>query len=244
MGNPALQLREFSAGYKNKQLLLPTNLTFPSSGLIALIGRNGSGKSTILRGIAGVTHDFRGEIYYGSERIDDVSASKRARILSFVNTQRPRISNMSARMMVGLGRAPYTDWIGRLTPEDEEIIRDALDKVGMLEFAERSINTMSDGECQKVMVARAIAQDTQIILLDEPTSFLDLPTRHRLVEMLTRLTRQTGKTIIYSTHELDIAIRYSDYISILSNKKLSVYPANDISTRKIVEEEFNLENLF
>ncbi len=215
-----LKLKGFSAGYGDRTLIEPTDLNFPSSSLTALIGRNGTGKSTLLRAIAGINNQYTGKVLIDGKDIFGLDSAVKSKLLAFVNTERPRIADMTCRDVVGIGRAPYTDWIGRLTEEDESVVAEALGKVGMAEYADRRLATLSDGECQRVMIARALAQDTPVMLLDEPTSFLDLPSRYELVKLLRSLAHDSGKTIVFSTHELDIALRHSDAISLLSDRRL------------------------
>ena len=137
-----------------------------------------------------------------------------AQQVAFVTTERIRIANLSCRDVVALGRAPYTNWIGRMQPEDEAIVMQSLEKVGMASYAFRTMDKMSDGECQRVMIARALAQQTPIILLDEPTSFLDMPNRYELCHLLTDLAYKDNKCIMFSTHELDIAQSLCDTIAL------------------------------
>ncbi|MDE6273127.1 MAG: ABC transporter ATP-binding protein [Muribaculaceae bacterium] len=215
-----LQLKGFTAGYTGRTLIDPVDLDFPSSRLTALIGRNGTGKSTLLRAIAGLNEKYSGEILISGKEISAQTSEEKSRLLAFVNTERPRIADMTCRDVVGIGRAPYTDWIGRLTENDDKIVGLALDQVGMSGYADRRLATLSDGECQRVMIARALAQDTPVVLLDEPTSFLDMPSRYELVALLRNLARESGKTILFSTHELDIALQRSDRIVLLADCRL------------------------
>lgn len=215
-----IELKNLSLGYPQKLLIENLTTKFQSGTLTALIGRNGSGKSTLLKAICGLNDKFEGEIFISGENLRTLSKPQLSRLLSFVNTSRPRIANLSCRDIVALGRAPYTDWIGNLSNKDKSIVDESLEAVGMSDYANRTIDSLSDGESQRIMIARALAQDTKIIILDEPTSFLDLPTRFEVVELLKRLTVEKGKTILFSTHELDIALEIADRIAILDNKTI------------------------
>ena len=215
-----IELKNLTLGFPQKILIENLSTSFQSGVLTALIGRNGSGKSTLLKAICGLNEKFKGDILIAGENIRNIPKHKLAKLLSFVNTSRPRIANLSCREIVALGRAPYTDWIGNLNQNDKEIVDEALGAVGMTDYSQRTINSLSDGEAQRIMIARALAQDTNIIILDEPTSFLDLPNRFEVVELLKKLSYERGKTIIFSTHELDIALEISDRIAILDNKSL------------------------
>lgn len=223
-----IELKEFSTGFKEKALLKDVDITFPSEELTALIGKNGSGKSTLMKALCGLNEKYNGSIEIDGKEIKEIPKLKLASEVSYVNTQRPRIANLKSYDVVALGRTPFTGWNGRLSDKDKQKIEEAIKLVGMEEFKDRYLQTLSDGECQKIMIARAIAQDTPIILLDEPTSFLDLPTRHEIVALLKRLTEQNKKTIIFSTHELDIALRYADNIALIDTPNLLLQPTTQM----------------
>ena len=140
-----------------------------------------------------------------------------------------------------MGRAPYTDWLGRSSETDNMIIDSALKAIGMEDYADRTMDRMSDGECQRVMIARALAQDTPDILLDEPTSFLDLPNRYQLVELLHRLAHEHNKCIIFSTHELDIAIRRADMIALIADSSLITLPAEEMAGSGLIPAKFGID---
>lgn len=222
-----IQLKHLSTGYRSRILLSDADTIFPAATLTALIGRNGTGKSTLLRAIAGLNPHYSGTIAIDGKDIRDLSAPALARRLAFVSTQRTRIPSMRCADAVAMGRAPYTNWIGHMRKEDEEIVFRSLEDVGMAGFAMRTLDTMSDGECQRVMIARALAQDTPVILLDEPTSFLDMPSRYDLVRLLGRLAHDQGKCILFSTHELDIATEMTDAVALIDPPRLIHLPAKD-----------------
>lgn len=221
-----IHIDHLTLGYAGRQLLTDITTSFPAGQLTALIGRNGTGKSTLLRAIAGLDslgggHSQQtksGRITFktslgttASRRPEDLS-----RYLSFVSTERVRIANMTAFEVVSLGRAPYTNWYGRLSSTDKQAVASALKSVDMSDYASRSLDTMSDGECQRIMIARALAQETPVILLDEPTSFLDMPSRYQLCRLLSRLSHEEGKCIVFSTHELDIALHIAERIALIT----------------------------
>lgn len=223
-----IQLKDFSIGFKNRVLLEHADAFFSKSKLTALIGRNGSGKSTMMKAICGLNQNYDGEILIGGENIRDIQPTRLSYLIAYVNTQRPRISNLKCSEIVALGRSPYTAWHGSLSLRDNEMIERAIDLVGMKDYMLRNFNSLSDGEAQKIMIARAIAQDTPVILLDEPTSFLDLPTRFEIVNLLKKLTMENHKTVIFSTHELNIALKLSDFISLFHNEKLINLPVEEM----------------
>lgn len=229
-----IDLEDCTLGYNNKILLKDISTTFEDKSLTALIGRNGSGKSTLMKTICGLNDKYQGKILIDSEDLREMSRNKLAKKLSYVNTNRPRIGNLKCRDVVALGRSPHTGWHGSLSSKDKEIIDQSLQLVGMTDFKNRDLNSLSDGECQKIMIARAIAQSTPIILLDEPTSFLDLPTRFELGKLLQNLVKE-GKTIVYSTHELDIALKFSDYIALIDNNCLYKLPVEEMKNSGLLQ---------
>lgn len=219
-----IRIKDLSIGFEGKQLLSGVTTEFKDNSLTALIGRNGSGKSTLLRALAGLNESYKGEIYISDTLLSKIPKPRLSAFLAFVNTQRPRVANLRCIDVVALGRSPFTGWTGRLSATDKLAIEQALNYVSMLEYAQRELNTLSDGEFQRIMIARAIAQDTPIILLDEPTSFLDLPTRFEIVGLLKKLSSTQNKTIVFSTHELDIALEFSNYIALIENKNIVNLP--------------------
>lgn len=185
--------------------------------LLALMGRNGAGKSTLLKSIAGLQRNIKGDIFIGGCRVGHVPHSNLARLVSFVSTETIRVGNLSVRSLVAMGRSPYTNWTGRLSKADRQVVSEAIKQVGMSAFELKDINTLSDGERQRVMIARALAQNTPVILFDEPTAFLDIPNKYETVALLRRLSRESGKTILFSTHDLSIAMRLADSVCIIDN---------------------------
>ena len=209
-----IRLNDLTIGYGHRILLQHASATIPAGELVALVGRNGTGKSTLLRAIAGLGERLGGEIRLDGHSLETLSPQQLATTVSFVTTERVRIPNLRCEDVVALGRAPYTNWIGRVQEQDKAIVERSLELVGMAAFAGKTMDRMSDGECQRVMIARALAQDTPIILLDEPTSFLDLPNRYELCTLLRRLAHDHRKCILFSTHELDIALSLADGIAL------------------------------
>ena len=168
----------------------------------------------------------------------DMRAAEMARALAFVTTERTRIANLKCKDVMAIGRAPYTNWIGKMQEVDKEIVMRSLASVGMEAYAERTMDKMSDGECQRIMIARALAQDTPIILLDEPTSFLDMPNRYELCTLLARLAHEENKCILFSTHELDIALSLADAIALIDPPQLSYMPTEEMRRSGCIERLF------
>ena len=154
-----------------------------------------------------------------------------------------RIANLRCEDVVALGRAPYTNWIGQLQTEDKERVAEAMRLVGMTDYAEKTMDKMSDGECQRIMIARALAQDTPVILLDEPTAFLDLPNRYELCLLLKKLAQEEGKCIIFSTHDLDIALSLCDFIMLIDNPQLYSLPTRKMVASGHIERLFRNESI-
>lgn len=219
-----INIQHIRLGYGNRTILDEVSAKMSSGELVALIGRNGTGKSTLLRAIAGLGELSGGSILLGGEPIDHMSPQKLATTVSFVTTERIRIPNLHCRDVVALGRAPYTNWIGRMQTQDAMIVKRSLKYVGMEDYANRTMDRMSDGECQRIMIGRALAQDTSIILLDEPTSFLDLPNRYELCLLLRKLAHEEKKCILFSTHELDIALTMCDSVALIEPPMLHHLP--------------------
>ncbi len=238
-----IELKDFSIGYGDRTLLAKVNVRIANGELTALIGRNGTGKSTLLRAIAGLNHGYKGKILLNSTDIKDMQPGLMARNLAFVSTERTRIPNLRCRDVVAIGRAPYTDWIGRLRPADQTIVAEAIAAVEMEDYADRTMDTMSDGECQRIMIARALAQSTPVILLDEPTSFLDMPNRYELCTLLSKLAHEKGKCVLFSTHELDIALTLSDSISFIAPPELHCMPTDEMRRSGLIESMFNNPSL-
>ena len=235
-----IELRDFTIGYGQRKLLDHVSATFPRGQITALIGRNGTGKSTLLRAIAGLNRRYSGTITISDHDLSAMAPQQLARQLAFVNTQRTRIPNMHCEDVVAAGRAPYTNWIGHLQEQDREIVMAALRSVGMENYARRTMDTMSDGECQRIMIARALAQATPVILLDEPTSFLDIPNRYELARLLRDLAHGSGKSILFSTHELDVALRTCDSIALIDGSSLIHLPVNDMVAAGHIKRLFNI----
>ncbi|MCX7608493.1 MAG: ABC transporter ATP-binding protein [Anaerolineales bacterium] len=197
-------------GYPRQVLASNLNLKLRSGEMVCLIGPNGAGKSTLLRTLAGMLSPLAGEVLLDGQNLHRLPPLELAKRLAIVLTTRVEAGNLSAWTLVSLGRHPYTDWLGRLTARDQAAIRHAMELTGCLSLAERPIHELSDGERQKVMIARALAQEPKVLLLDEPTAFLDLPRRVELFQLLRRLSRETGVAILLSTHDLDLALRLAD----------------------------------
>ena len=236
-------LSNISLAFGERTLIEGATTRFECGEMVALLGRNGTGKSTLLRAIAKLGEVAQGEIMVDGKAISEIDIRTFARLVAFVNTERVDIDSMRAYDLVAIGRSPYTDWMGRLTNEDREIIERAMQITGVDKLADRMVETLSDGECQRVMIARALAQDTPVILLDEPTAFLDLPNRYELCTLLGRLAHDEGKLIVFSTHELDIALTLADSIALVDTPRLVHLPTSEMIASGNLERLFNSEHI-
>lgn len=187
--------------------------------LIALVGRNGTGKSTLINTIAGIHKTYDGNVTLIGNT--NPSAKERAALMAYVSTGRVRVQSMLVKELVALGRYPYTSWKGHLNSADRAAVDEALKATGIADKASRSIDSLSDGEAQRAMVARAIAQNTPIMLLDEPTSFLDIPGRAALCRLLKNLAGE-GRCVVFTTHELNLAAEFADRLAFIDNYNLTV----------------------
>lgn len=223
MPGKVIEIRDVSVGYTGRHGetdFSKESISFDANGgeIIALIGPNGIGKSTLLRTMAGFQKCLKGEILFYGKPVGTISPRDLSMMLSFVSTESVQITNMRVADLVAYGRFPYTGWLGRLADKDITRVMEALDQVGLLRFARRMVTQLSDGERQRVLIARAIAQDTPLIFLDEPTAFLDVSNKYEIFHLLQRLARDNGKTIILSTHDLNIALRETDKFWIMLEK--------------------------
>ncbi len=214
-----LQLTNVSIGYKVKKqpyvVQQNLNLNANAGEFVTLIGKNGCGKSTLLRSMSCLQPILKGSILVNGEDIFSMKPAQRALLLSVVLTDRQLAADFTVKEIIAIGRDPYTGWLGKLTDKDEEIIAKSISMTNLDGFENRNVNKLSDGEKQRVFIARALAQDTPIILLDEPTSHLDLPNRVSILLLLQNLARETGKTIFISTHELETALQIADKMWIM-----------------------------
>jgi iron complex transport system ATP-binding protein len=199
------------------RLFPPFTETLISGELIAVVGRNGTGKSTLLQTLAGLLPQVSGRILVHGEQLSVMTGEAIAEKIAFVSTESIRVAGMKVADLVALGRYPHTGWFGLLSDYDCQVIRQSIEKVGIFDLTERNISELSDGERQKATIARAIAQETSILIMDEPTAFLDISAKHAIATLMRELTF-SGKTIVFSTHDLNIALEQSDKIWLVSEK--------------------------
>ncbi|TDD97351.1 ABC transporter ATP-binding protein [Flavobacterium cellulosilyticum] len=219
-----LQTTNLSIGYKTKSattiLAEKLNLNLHEGKLIALIGANGIGKSTLLRTLTGIQKPLSGKVQLNNKDIHQLEPLILAQNLSVVLTEKLPPSNLTVFELVALGRQPYTNWIGKLTAKDVAKINEAIELTHISHLVEKKHYEISDGQLQKVLIARALAQDTPLIILDEPTTHLDLLHKVSVFKLLKKLTKETQKCILFSTHDIDLAIQLSDEMIVITPKNV------------------------
>lgn len=213
------ELKNLTIGYATYTVVENINATLKRGELTCLLGANGAGKSTLLRTIAAFQPALSGAITIGDKQIDRIEARERAKLIGVVLTERTNLQNMTVTELVAMGRAPYTGFWGSLSEEDNKIVSDAISQVGITDLASRMVHTLSDGERQKTMIAKALAQQTHVIFLDEPTAFLDYPSKVETMQLLRRLCHESGKTILLSTHDIEIALQMADNLWLMEKGK-------------------------
>ena len=230
-----IELQHLIIGYGAKAVLSDLNLKLEAGQMACLLGSNGVGKSTLLRTLAGFLPPISGKMLFDGRDISSFPLSQRSRTVSVVLTERVEVPYMKVRDLIGMGRAPYTGFFGTLSKEDEVIVEEALNMVGIADLAERAINTLSDGERQKAMIAKALAQGTPIILLDEPTAFLDFHAKVSTLKIMQRLAHKMGKTILMSTHDVEMAIQLSDMLWIVEDGHITAGTSSSLTSDGTLE---------
>lgn len=209
-----IELKELTTGYRSKRgehvVSKQITATLQAGELTCLLGPNGAGKSTLLRTLAAFQPPLSGKMLLDGQLLQEYTAQQLAMRIGVVLTERPSIKGMRVREMVAMGRSPYTGFWGGLKAEDETAVDEAIEQVGIRNLERRQVDTLSDGERQKVMIAKALAQQTPIIFLDEPTAFLDFPSKVEVLLLLRRLAREMQKTVFLSTHDIELALQTAD----------------------------------
>lgn len=224
-----ISLSHLSVGYTASQALVSdVNVELQSGQLHCLIGRNGIGKSTLLKTLTGFLPKLSGNLLLDGQGIETFTQQALARKISIVLTQKPDVQNLTVAEVIGLGRSPYTGFFGKLRVRDCAVVDDAIRSVGIEPLRDRMIQTLSDGERQKVMIAKALAQETPIILLDEPTAFLDFPSKAETFQLLRSMAHEKDKLIVLSTHDLELAVRFADCLLEVEEGSLHTVTADEV----------------
>ena len=233
-----ISLSQLSVGYTpSHPVISDINLELRSGQLACLIGENGIGKSTLLKTLTDFLPKLNGSLLLDNRDIESFSQRELARQVSIVLTQKPDVQNLTIEEIIGLGRSPYTGFFGRLREEDRKVVDDAIATMGIEKLRGRMIQTLSDGERQKVMIAKALAQETPVILLDEPTAFLDFPSKAETFQSLQRMAHERDKLILLSTHDLELAVRFADSLLEVKARTLKAVSVAEVkaSIRAIID---------
>ncbi|MBD5172788.1 MAG: ABC transporter ATP-binding protein [Bacteroidales bacterium] len=222
MQHSALSFSHLSTGYsvRHDKIEIGKDLSasLPVGQFTCLLGPNGAGKSTLFRTLAGFIPSLSGIVTLMGRPVQQYKAEELAKTISVVLTERPSVTAMTVVQLVSLGRSPYTGFWGRLTDVDRHRAEEAMVLARCVELKDRLVDTLSDGECQRVMIAKALAQDTPVIFLDEPTAFLDFPSKVEMMRTLKRLAHEAGKSILLSTHDVNMALQTADNLWLLDRK--------------------------
>lgn len=221
--NVILESRDLAVGYRNGSkeviLLSDLNLALEKGKLVALLGQNGAGKSTLLRALTCDERPMRGYIEVNGKDLHEMSQRDRSRLIGLVSTERIQVGALTVTELVGLGRQPHTGFLGRLDDEDREIVKQAMEDSGIIGKADEYMSSLSDGERQKAMIARALAQQTPIIILDEPTAFLDVASRIETMRLLQTLAHDRGKAVLLSSHDISQSLMLADELWLITTDR-------------------------
>lgn len=245
--NPSLAFHALTTGYchGSRQSIVGRGLegSLPRGTLTVLLGTNGAGKSTLLRTLAGLQPPLAGDIFWEGNSLASLTPEERAKRLSIVLTVRPETGNLTVREVVALGRLPHRQglWGSRNAAADAEAVERAMRLTTTSAWSERPVSRLSDGERQRVFIAKALAQETPLILLDEPTAFLDYPSRVQFFNLLKRLTNEMGKTVLLSSHDVELAATHADRILLLSKESLCLAPTEAQERNHAIRDFFQLD---
>ena len=218
-----IQIRQLSIGYPSRRgvrvVAEGISGAIRSGELPCLLGANGVGKSTLLRTLSAFQPKIGGEVIIQGRDLSGYTDKELSRLIGVVLTEKPDIRNMTVRELVSLGRSPYTDFWGNYSKDDLQIVDESIRQVGIVNLSRRPIQTLSDGERQKVMIAKALAQQTPVIYLDEPTAFLDYPSKVEVLQLLRRICSEAGKTVFLSTHDVELALQLADTVWLMTREQ-------------------------
>jgi iron complex transport system ATP-binding protein len=237
-----LRTENLAIGYCDKSgstyIAKGLNIELEKGKLVCLLGKNGIGKSTLLRTLSKTQHRLEGNIFIDTENLFDITPARLAKKMSLVLTERIPENELSVYELIALGRQPYTNWLGRLSNDDIQKIDDAINLVQIKHLSNKKNYELSDGQLQKVMIARALAQDTDIIILDEPTAHLDLHHKIEVFKILQNLVNKTKKTIILSTHEVNLALQLADVLWLMTEQNFTSGTTESLIKSKDLEQLF------
>jgi iron complex transport system ATP-binding protein len=235
-----LELKNLHIGYK-KLLFRVEELKLNTGQLISLIGSNGSGKTTFLNTILGLTKSLNGEVLIEGKSINEIAKDLKVRLLSHVASRFDGVNHLTVYELISMGRAPHTNLLNRLTSEDHKIVSEIIHKLNLTELQSKSTTNISDGERQIAMIGKALAQETKLIILDEPTAFLDYSNRLKVMKILKKIAIEEDKLIIISTHNIEICLEFSDIILAVdgNGKELRTYREH-VSKKDLISDVFDM----
>lgn len=235
-----LEIKDLHIGYKSV-LFRVNDLRLRTGQLVSLVGPNGSGKTTFLNTILGITKPLDGEVLIEGESIKEISKAKKVKSISHVASKFDGVNHLTVYELIAMGRAPYTNMLNKLSSEDHKIISEIIDKLDLKELQNQSTTNISDGERQIAMIGKALAQETKLIILDEPTAFLDYSNRLKVMKLLKGIAVEQNKLIIISTHNIEICLEFSDIILAVDtkNEELRVY-RDRISKEDLISDVFEM----
>lgn len=243
MADYYIQLDKLAVGYQGKTLIQDINIGINKGEIVTLIGPNGSGKSTILKSITRQLKWISGNVFYDNTSLLKLSYKEMASKIAVVLTERIKTEYMTCHDVVAMGRYPYTGRLGILTAQDEQIVEEAMKIVHAQELGNRNFNEISDGQRQRILLARAICQEPEIMVLDEPTSFLDVKHKLELLSILEHMAREKHITVIMSLHEIELAQKVSDKVMCVKGETIAHYgQPEEIFTEEVVRELYEIEN--
>ncbi len=239
-----LEAVELSIGYKNLMIADSISFSLEKSKLTALVGANGIGKSTLLRTLTASQAPLSGNVWLNGKDISNYSPKELAQRLSVVLTEKLPPSHLTVFEIVALGRQPYTNWLGDLSDIDKQKTEEAIKRVQIEPLIHKKHFELSDGQLQKVMIARALAQDTDLVILDEPTTHLDIVHKVAVMRLLKKLTQEFHKSILFSTHDIDLALEFCDEVIVMTAEKFYKDTPNNLMNKGILNELFKDESIY
>jgi iron complex transport system ATP-binding protein len=240
--NVILETKNLSIGFE-KPLFSDINIKVNSGELIGIIGKNGIGKSTFLKSIMQMIPMIEGEIFIENQTLKSINSKEIAQKIAVVLTEKIPVSQYSVYEILALGRFPHSNWLFQLNKTDKEIIEKVIEQVQLQEIIHQKANNLSDGMLQKVMIARALVQDTPIIILDEPTTFLDLENTFQILELLKNIAHLHQKTVLFSTHQVEIALQICDKIICFSPNQVTLQTTKEIIENQLIDTVFNTQKV-
>lgn len=238
-----VELKSLTVGYRKEDtffpLVGPVDISINGGELIGVIGRNGIGKSTLLKTIAGLLKPLMGNVIIEGKKLTEYRRSELAEIIGYISTEQIKVDSMKVTELVELGRYPHTSWSGRLSETDNEKILFAMEKTGILSLRERFVNELSDGERQKAMIARLLAQDTDILIMDEPIAFLDIRNKYEIIHLLRSISTDKNKIVIFSGHDLSLIMDLCDRLWLIADSRIYDGAPEDLVLNGLMNKLFD-----